>query len=248
MPTYNCGKYIAESVKSVIFQTITDWELQIVDDCSTDHTCDVLIPYLEKYSNIHYHRLQKNGGPQAARNEAIYRSHGKYIAFIDSDDIWHPDKLEKQVAFMKQTGATFSCTAYDLMDENGNSRHVGFFPPEKTDYHKMLRLSNPIGNTTVMYDQAALGKYEVPNIKKRNDFALWLKILRDTEHCYGMQEILATYRVRANSVNNKKRELVKYHWQLYREMEGHNAVKSSFYLLCWVFVKGIGCGIDKRKV
>ena len=248
MPTYNCAKFIAESVKSVLAQTLTGWELQIVDDCSKDNTYEVLTPYLEKYPNIHYYRLEKNGGPQAARTEAMRRAVGRYIAFFDSDDLWSSDKLEKQVAFMQRTGAQFSCTAYEQMDENGVKKHIAFFPPENCDYRKMLRLSNPIGNTTVMYDQDALGKFEVPNIKKRNDFALWLKILKNCDYCYGMQEILATYRVRTNSVSSNKIIQAKYHWQLYYEIEKLGPIKSGWYVFCWAWVKGTGCGIDKRVV
>lgn len=112
MPTYNCGKYILQSLDSVIAQTVTDWEVQIVDDCSTDNTAEVLKPYLEKYPNIHYYVLPQNGGPAVARTEAMKRATGKYIAFLDSDDLWKPDKLEKQIAFMEKTGAKFSATGY----------------------------------------------------------------------------------------------------------------------------------------
>ena len=98
MPTFNCGQYIIQSIESVIAQTVTDWELLIVDDCSTDNTAEVLKPYLEKYPNIHYYVLPQNGGPAVARTEAMKRATGKYIAFLDSDDLWMPDKLEKQIA------------------------------------------------------------------------------------------------------------------------------------------------------
>lgn len=112
MPTYNCGKFILQSLDSVIAQTVTDWEVQIVDDCSTDNTAEVLKPYLEKHPNIHYYVLPQNGGPAVARTEAMKRATGKYIAFLDSDDLWMPDKLEKQIAFMERTGAKFSATGY----------------------------------------------------------------------------------------------------------------------------------------
>ena len=177
MPTYNCAAYIGISIESVISQTVTDWEIQIVDDCSTDDTKSVLQPYLKKYSNIHYYCLPENGGPAVARTEAIKRASGKYIAFLDSDDVWFPDKLEKQISFMEKKGAVFSCTAYTQMDADGNPLHIALYPPEQTDYKRCIRLSNPIGNLTAMYDQAALGKFAVPLIKKRNDFALWLQIL-----------------------------------------------------------------------
>ena len=124
MPTYNCAKFIEESVKSVIAQTVTDWEIQIVDDCSSDNTADVIDPYLKTYSNIHYYRLSKNGGPAKARTEGIARASGKYIAFLDSDDIWSPDKLEKQIQFMESNKILFSATAYSQMDENGHINSV----------------------------------------------------------------------------------------------------------------------------
>jgi len=107
MPTYNCGKFISQSLDSVISQTVSDWEVQIVDDCSTDNTAEVLKPYLEKYPNIHYYVLPKNGGPAIARTEAIKRATGKYVAFLDSDDLWMPNKLAKQIEFMEKTGAKF---------------------------------------------------------------------------------------------------------------------------------------------
>ena len=248
MPTYNCGKYIEQSIQSVIAQTVTDWEIQIVDDCSTDDTKEVLKPYLEMYSNIHYHRLQKNSGPAVARTECIKRAAGKYIAFLDSDDLWAPQKLEKQIAFMKESGAGFSAAAYALMDENGNDLHMICVPPAKTDYRKCIRLSNPLGNLTVIYDQEILGKFEVPEIKKRNDFALWLQILKKTEYCYGMEEVLGTYRLgRSGSVSSNKLAQIKYHWQLYHEIEKHNTMMSVFEIGCWAFVKGTGIGLDRRK-
>lgn len=249
MPTYNCGKYIAKSIDSVINQSINDWEIQIVDDCSTDNTIEVLKPYLEKYPFIHYYCLSRNAGPAVARTEAIKRAKGKYCAFLDSDDLWLPDKLEKQIVFMERTGAKFCCTAYQQMDVDGNLSNTVMIPPKKTDYQKCIRLSNPIGNLTVMYNQDDLGKFEVPLIKKRNDFALWLQILKKTDYCYGMNEMLAIYRMgRVGSVSHNKIAQAKYHWQLYHEIEGHNVVRSAYELCCWAFVKGTGVGLDKRKV
>ncbi len=249
MPTYNCGRFICRSIDSVVAQTLKSWEICIVDDCSTDDTAERLKPYLEGYPDkIFYTRLEKNGGPAVARTEAIKHARGRYIAFFDSDDLWHPQKLERQIEFMRETGALMSATAYELMDEEENSLKKICYPPEKTNYRKMLRLSNPIGNTTVIYDSEALGKYEVPPIKKRNDFALWLKILRDTEYCYGMQDNLARYRIRKNSVSSSKPAQMKYHWQLYHEIEGLNIFKSAFYLGCWAVVKGTGLGLKRKNI
>lgn len=248
MPTYNCGKYIGQSVQSVIDQTVTDWEIQIVDDCSTDDTYEVLKPYLDKYSAIHYYRLPQNGGPAAARTEAIKRSKGKYVAFLDSDDLWMSEKLEKQIDFMEKTKAAFSCTAYACINEVGKNLHTVCVPPEKTDYNKMIRLSNPIGNLTVMYNQEALGKYAVPPIKKRNDFALWLRILRDVDGCYGMQDVLGVYRIRKNSVSSNKLGQAKYHWELYHDIEKMGFVKSCWGMGCWAVVKGTGAGLNRKRV
>lgn len=249
MPTYNCGEYIGQAIQSVISQTVVEWEIEIVDDCSTDQTREKVEPYLEQYPNIHYHRLSRNSGPAAARTEAIRRADGKYIAFLDSDDLWAPDKLEKQIAFMRKSGASFSCTAYRQMDAEGKALHTIVVPPAKTDYRKCIRLSNPIGNLTAMYDQEALGKFVVPPIRKRNDFALWLQILKKTDFCYGMEEVLGMYRVgRAGSVSRNKLVQAAYHWQLYREIERHSAVRSAYEVLCWALVKGTGIGLDKRTI
>lgn len=248
MPTYNCGKYIAESIESVLQQTITDWELQIVDDCSTDNTKEVVAPYIEKYPNIHYYCLPKNGGPAVARTEALRRASGKYVAFLDSDDLWMPEKLEKQIEFMEKTGSVFSCTAYEQIDEQGNSLHIACIPPKRTDYKKMVRLSNPIGNLSVMYDQSELGIYEVPDIKKRNDFALWLKILNKTPYCVGMEDVLAQYRIRSNSISSNKLSQAKYHWELYRKIEKMHIIDAVLAMLFWAVVKGTGFGLKRKKV
>lgn len=247
MPTYNCAQFIEQSVQSVLAQTVTDWELLIVDDCSTDNTAQVLSPYLSKYPNIHYACLEKNSGPAAARTQALRMAKGKYVAFLDSDDLWMSEKLEKQIHFMESTGAKMSCTAYRQMSESGEDLHVELIPPAKTDYRKCIRLSNPIGNLTVMYDQEALGKFDVPPIKKRNDFALWLQILKVTKYCYGMPEVLGAYRLgRAGSVSHNKLGQAKFHWQLYREIEKHSLIRSAYELGCWAFVKGTGIGLNRK--
>lgn len=240
MPAYNSEGFIEMSIQSVIAQTLTDWEIEIVDDCSTDDTYEVVRPYLKQYPSIHYTCLDTNGGPGVARTEAIRRANGKYIAFLDSDDLWLPEKLEKQIAFMEKTGAVFSCTAYEQIDEEGNSLHKILEPPEETDYNKMIRLSCPIGNLTVMYNQEALGKYEVPLIRKRNDFALWLRIVKDAGYCAGMPEVLARYRVRSGSTSRNKLGLVRYQWQLYHDIEGLGFLRSCWYMNCWAVVKGSG--------
>lgn len=246
MPTYNCAEFIAQSIDSVLAQTLTDWELQIVDDCSEDHTAQIIRDYQSRDSRIHYHCLGKNSGPAAARTEAIRYASGKYVAFLDSDDLWHPQKLEKQLAFMQRVGADFCATAYQQMRVDGTLLPTVCYPPEKMNYGYCIRHSNPIGNLTVIYNQEKLGKFEVPPIRKRNDFALWLRILQKTPYCYGLQDNLAVYRLgRTGSVSSNKLEQAKYHWQLYRRIEGHSFLRASFEMGCWAFVKGTGIGLKR---
>ena len=247
MPTYNCACFIAQSVESVLAQSHTNWELIIVDDCSTDNTKAVLSPYLAKYPNIHYTCLEKNEGPAFARSTALKQAKGDYVAFLDSDDLWNPEKLTKQIAFMQEKHAGFSATAYSQMNEEGKSLETVLIPPQKTDYVKMLRLSCPIGNSTVMYDRRILGDQTVPSIQKRNDFALWLQLLHTTPVCCGLPEVLTIYRVRTKSVSSNKLKLLPYHWHLYYRIEKLGVIKSMWYILCWAFVKGTGIGINKIR-
>ncbi len=240
MPTYNCARFIAQSVESVIAQTYPNWELIIVDDCSTDHTRSVLAPYLAKYPNIHYTCLPKNGGPAVARSTALKQAKGDYVAFLDSDDLWHPQKLAKQLEFMQQKGVCFCCTGYAQIDEAGRPLETIRIPPRKTHYRKMLRLACPIGNLTVVYDRRVIGDQQVPAIKKRNDFALWLQILHHTDACYGMPDILGKYRVRTQSVSSNKLKLLPYHWHLYHHIEQLSVIQSVWYICCWAFIKGMG--------
>lgn len=243
MPTYNCGKYIKQSIDSVIAQSISDWELIIVDDCSSDDTKEIVAPYLAAYPNIHFVMLDCNSGAAAARNVAMNRAKGKYIAFLDSDDLWRPEKLEKQISFMQNNGVPFSCTAYSCMDEDGNLLNVSFCPPYRTSYKTCLRLSNPIGNLTAMFNREVLGDFVVPLIRKRNDFALWLQVLKKTDYCYGMTDDLAVYRMgRDGGISKNKFDLIKYQWKLYHEIEGITYLKCLFYMLCWVSVKLHGRG------
>lgn len=245
MPTYNCASFIQEAVESVVAQTYPSWELIIVDDCSTDNTKAVLAPYLAKYPNIHYTCLEKNSGPAVARSEALKQAKGDYVAFLDSDDLWTPNKLSLQIGFMKQKKVPFSATGYELISEDGTSKGIALLPPQKTNYDKMLRLSCPVGNLTIMYDRRIIGDQQVPSIKKRNDFALWLQILHKTDACYGMPNVLGKYRVRKSSISRNKLTLLSYHWDLYYHIEKLGVVKSVWYICCWVFIKGTKIGIKR---
>ena len=206
-PTYNCAQFIGETIKSVINQTYTNWEMIIVDDASNDNTEEVVKSI--KDERIKYIRLKENSGAATARNIAMENASGKFMAFLDSDDIWIKDKLEKQVKFMIDNNYNFTCTAYEKMNEKGDSLNKVFKPKKKADYNRIL-LDCPVGNSTVMYN--------VSNIRKRNDDALWLQILKKEKFIYGMPDILMKYRIRNNSISSNKLSLVKYHWYLYRKI------------------------------
>ncbi|PGT97398.1 glycosyltransferase family 2 protein [Bacillus cereus] len=235
-PTYNCGEFIAETIESVIKQTYQDWEMIIVDDCSTDNTKEIVEKYAMVDNRIKYYLLEENSGAAVSRTRAMELATGKYIAFLDSDDLWTEDKLEHQLSFMKKNGYAFTCTAYEQINENGISLGKIIKTKVKTDYNGVL-LSCPIGNSTVMYDVGKLGKFAVPNIRKRNDDALWLQILKKEKYIYGMSDVLMKYRVRTNSISSNKVTLVKYHWKLYREIEHLSIIRSAFHICYWVFLK-----------
>ena len=235
MPTYNCGGYIERTIDSILNQTYNNWELIIVDDCSTDDTENVVKKY-KKDKRIKYIKLNKNSGAAVARTESMKEARGNYMAFLDSDDLWYPDKLEKQLNFMKENNYDFTCTAYEQIDENDNLLNKTIKTKKKADYNRIL-LDCPVGNSTVMYNVDSLGKFEVPNIRKRNDDALWLQIIKKAKYIYGYDEILMKYRVRSNSISSNKLSLVKYHWQLYREIEHLSVIRSIFHICYWGIIK-----------
>ncbi len=235
-PTYNCGKYIGETIESVIKQSYQNWEMIIVDDCSADNTKEIVKKYVKEDKRIKYFLLEVNSGAAVARTKAMELAAGKYMAFLDSDDLWTPDKLERQISFMKKNGYGFTCTAYEQIDEIDTPLNKIIKTKLKTDYNGVL-LSCPVGNSTVMYNVEKLGKFIVPNIRKRNDDALWLQILKKERYIYGMPDVLMQYRVRANSISSNKIKLIKYHWKLYREIEHLSVMRSIFHICFWIFLK-----------
>lgn len=235
-PTYNCGNFIEETIQSVLNQTYTNWEMIIVDDCSSDNTKEIVEKYVEFDSRIKYFLLENNSGAAISRTKAMGLANGNYIAFLDSDDLWLPNKLESQLKFMKDNNYAFTCTNYEQIDETGIALNRVIKTKSKTDYNGVL-LTCPVGNSTVMYSVDKLGKFIVPNIRKRNDDALWLQILKKEKYIYGMNEVLMKYRIRSNSISSNKLELVKYHWKLYREIEHLSILRSVFHICYWGVLK-----------
>jgi len=228
-PMYNAVKFIEETIQSVLDQTYQNWEMIIVDDCSTDNGVTLIRKYCEKDDRIKFIQLQKNSGGAVARNEAIKSARGKYIAFLDSDDLWHPDKLDKQVRFMEDNDFYFSFSSYNIIDEKSNN--VGVFNPNcsKLNYYDLLKTCK-IGCLTAMYDSDSLGKVYLPVVKRGQDYALWLKILKKIKFAYCLNDNLASYRIVQGSVSRNKFKKITYQWKIYREFENISLFKSIYYL------------------
>ena len=238
-PAFNCGEFIAETITSIQSQTYSNWEMIIVDDCSTDGTRSVVEAFAKEDDRIRYHCLEVNSGAAVARTKAMEFAQGEYMAFCDSDDLWLPEKLERQLEFMRSNHHAFSCTSYVQIDETGRILDRVVKTIEKTDYNRLL-LDCPVGNSTVMYNVKKMGKFKVPDIRKRNDDALWLQMLKKEKYIWGMPDVLMKYRIRRNSISSSKLALVKYHWKLYREIERLSVVRSVFHICWWGIIKVLG--------
>lgn len=235
-PSFNCEKYISATIESVLAQTYQFWEMIIVDDCSTDRSCDIVREFSQDDSRIKLLELDCNSGAAVARTIAMREANGEYMAFLDSDDLWLPQKLEKQLRFMKERDASISCTSYEQINEDGGLRDCVIKAIPSTSYNRLL-LDCPVGNSTVMYSVSKLGKFEVPNIRKRNDDALWLQMLRGGDCILGIPDVLMQYRVREGSISSKKLDLVRYHWRLYRDIEHLGVTRSCFHIAVWGMIK-----------
>ncbi|SHI50089.1 glycosyltransferase family 2 protein [Pseudozobellia thermophila] len=234
-PVYNSEKYLADNIASVQAQTHTHWEHILVDDCSNDGSASLIESYQKKDPRIKYYKLESNSGAGVARNKAIELAQGEYIAFLDSDDQWYPTKLEKQLGFMRKNGYHFTFTDYDMINDAGEKLTRLMKAKPVLTYRKAL-YKNPIGCLTVMYDVGFFGKQYMPSIRKRQDFALWLSLLKRTNG-YGLNECLASYRVGNTSISSNKLSLLKYEWQIYREVEGLPLIQSVFYTTSAIVLK-----------
>lgn len=228
MPAYNSGKYISESIASVREQSYINWELIIVDDCSSDNTIEIVKKFQEKDHRILLFTLTVNSGAAKARNIAIKKASGVYLAFLDSDDYWDTDKLSDQIAFMEGNGYTFTCTTYSKVNEAGNKAGNNVVPKLVSNYRDVLE--NSPGNSTVIYNCIVLGKFYSPDIRRRNDFVMWLQVIKAAKKLYGIQKAYTFYRVREDSLSKKKFKLLKYQWRVYREYEKLPILYSIYFL------------------
>ena len=241
MPSYNTASFIAESIQSVQAQCYENWELLIVDDCSTDNTDEVIKPYLTD-ERIKYLKNEKNSGAAIIRNRALQEAKGRWIAFLDSDDLWSPDKLEKQINFMENNGYSFSYTNYEEIDAEGNKTGVKVTGPKKVTKTGMFNYCW-LGCLTVMYDAEKVGLIQISDIKKNNDYAMWLKVCRKA-NCYLLDENLGLYRRgREGSVSTHSIwKLIGWHYKLFKEAEGQNC-----FLAAINTARNLVFGLYKKK-
>lgn len=228
-PVYNVAGLIGETIASVLSQTYEDLEMLLVDDASTDNSWDVIQSFAEKDQRVRCWRLTQNSGAAKARNFAIEQARGRFIAFLDHDDLWLPEKLLRQVEFSLSKSAVLTHTDYEYIDASGNRIGKIIRAQPHLNYQKMLDC-NYIGCLTAMYDIQKIGcKVFMPEILKRQDYALWLKILKHGHYAYGLNEVLAFYRIGRKSLSSNKIESAKFNFQLLTEIEGLSRLKAAYY-------------------
>jgi glycosyltransferase involved in cell wall biosynthesis len=229
-PCYNSAKYITQTIESVLVQTYQNWEMIIVDDCSIDDSYEIALEYAEQNNRIKAYRMEKNGGAALARNKAIELSNGDYLAFLDSDDLWYPEKIEKQLQFMIENNCDFSFTGYEHIDINNNFMNKRNRVIKTLSYNKML-LHNFLGCLTVVYKQDLNHKIYGPNVKVNNDYALFLQVLKRSKNAKGFQECLAQYRVRQGSISKNTIIKIKSMIKILHNLEHKNLLTVIFFLI-----------------
>lgn len=235
MPSFNSADTISESIESVLSQSYPCWELIITDDCSSDGTIEIITSYSNKDARIKIHTNDINSGAAVSRNNSIRNATGEYIAFLDSDDIWPTNKLEKQLFFMKKNDLDFTFTSFSTIDFFGNSlgkvidmqgENLSF------SYEDMLKKKATLGCSTVMFKKNSFTDFSMPLIRTGQDYALWLKLLKTGKKAYLLNDVLMFYRILPNSISRNKFKKCKRQWQIYRKIEGLGLIDSA---LCFSF-------------
>lgn len=231
-PAYNVEKYIEQTINSVLNQTYKNWEMIIVEDCSKDNTFKLIQNLSKRDTRIKIYQNKRNSGVSFTRNRAIDIAQGKYIAFLDADDLWDKEKLEKQIQFMEKNDILLSYSSYRKINSDGSIRG-NINVPLKLDYDEILK-NCMISCITGVYNQEELGKYYFKNMKAE-DYIYWLEMIKKIEFAYGIEEPLASYRVLENSRSSNKIDIVRYHWRIYYEIEKLGLIKSIKYYLIYIF-------------
>ncbi|MFV8368812.1 glycosyltransferase family 2 protein [Flavobacterium sp. LB2R40] len=229
-PSFNSEKFILETMKSILNQTYKNWEMIIVDDCSTDQTVSIIKEISKQDNRIKLFQLETNSGTGIARNTALDKATGKYISFLDADDLWKPQKLERQMEFLKQYNLPFTFSFYECINEAGQSLNKRIEAPLNLSFRQLF-FCNYVGNLTGIYEVKYFGKIPISAIRKRQDWMLWLTILKKIRTAQPIPESLAYYRIRENSISAFKYELLKHNFAVYRTFHRLNLVVS---MLCMV--------------
>ncbi|HEA28555.1 MAG TPA: glycosyltransferase family 2 protein [Leeuwenhoekiella sp.] len=227
---YNAEKFLAESIESVLAQTHVDWELLLIDDCSSDQSAVIALKYAQADKRITIVTLEQNSGTGIARNKGIEQAKGSKIAFLDADDRWKPHKLATQLQFMEKNQASICFSSYTLMNENGKPLNIAVQALPVLDFNTLLR-ANYIGNLTALYDVERLGKQYAPALRKRQDWALWLDLVKKAGKAYGISESLAYYRVRKDSISGNKWKMLRYNFAVYNQYLEFSRLKSAWMML-----------------
>ena len=242
IPVYNVDKYIDETIKSILNQDYTNWELICVDDCSSDNSLDILRKYEKNNPRIRVFENEVNCGPSKTRNKGLFHARGNYITFLDSDDYWYKDKLSKQYTFMKENNYYFTFTGYDLADEKGRPLNKIVQVPERINYEELLQ-NTVISTITVMIDSRFKDQLIMPeNISNGEDMAAWLNLLKTIDYAYGLNQILSTYRQVNNSLSSGIKNKLTRMWYVYRKVE-----KLSLFYSIRLYIKYIINVLRKRK-
>ena len=228
-PSYNCAEFIERTIDSVQKQSYTNWEMLITDDCSKDNSVEIIKLIAAKDPRIKLFQLEKNSGAGVARNKSIEHAQGRYIAFLDSDDMWMPEKLEKQIAFMQEKQCGLSYTSMINIDEHDNEIGIEVAPRRHT--FGQNKRDDKVGFSTAIYDQEMVGKIFMPTIRKRQDWGLVLSVLRKCKVAYGLKQPLAYYRVGHESLSKNKMALIKYNIAAYRTVLGWSSLRAYLFFL-----------------
>ena len=233
-PVYNAERVLSDTIKSVQNQTYKNWEILLIDDCSKDNSAQIIKEF-QKYDNrIKYIKLKKNSGASVSRNEGIRNAKGRFIAFVDSDDIWKPKKLEIQIKYMLKENLGFTFTSYRYMKENGELTNKIAKAPSKINYNGLLK-NTIIGCSTVVIDREIVDYFEMPLVRRGQDTATWLQILRKEKYAYGIEQDLVNYRLVGESLSSNKIKALKRTWNTYRNVEKLGLLKSSYVFCFYVF-------------
>lgn len=245
---YNCENFVGQTIDSVLNQKFRDWEYIIADDGSTDNSIAIIEQKFKELQNVKLIKLKSNSGPAYARNQALNLAQGRYISFIDSDDLWKDNFLQEMIDFMENKEIVFAYSSYYRISENGQKIDQ-YNVPKKVSYNSILK-SCPICPLTAIYDSSSIGKMPIPEIPKREDYGLFIDIIKKTKYAYALQKPLAYYRIREGSVSSNKISIAKKQWDVYRKYEKLSFLKSLYYFVNYVqlsFVKYKGIFFLKSK-